>query len=105
MAPFFGVAHVAYIPNNRIVGLSKLVRLVRVFARRLQVQERLTQQIANALHKNLETFGAAVVIECRHMCMESRGVATAGVTTKTACLLGAFREDPATRNEFYSQLP
>lgn len=100
MAPFFGVAHVGYIPNGKIVGLSKLVRLVDVFARRLQVQERLTCQIADALNTELAPLGVGVVIECRHMCMESRGVKTPGVTTTTSALRGHMKDEPETRAEF-----
>ena len=90
MAPFFGVAHIGYIPNGRVVGLSKLARLVDIYARRLQVQERLTVQIASALNTHLEPKAVGVVIECRHLCMESRGIRQAGTTTKTSALHGAF---------------
>lgn len=100
LAPFFGHAHVAYIPNGRIVGLSKIPRLVQVFMRRLQVQERLTQQIAHAIQKGLQPAGVGVVLECRHLCMESRGVRVPGTTTTTSCLLGALKADPAARAEF-----
>lgn len=91
LAPFFGVAHVAYIPDGSIVGLSKLSRLVDIYARRLQVQERLTNQIADALQDNLKPKGVAVMIECRHMCMESRGVQQQGSSTITSAMRGVFR--------------
>lgn len=100
MAPFFGAAHVAYIPNGRIVGLSKLARLVDIFARRLQVQERLCTQVADALVEHLQPRGAAVILQARHMCMESRGVSKAGTVTTTTALRGAFKDDPAVRAEF-----
>lgn len=100
LAPFFGRASVAYIPNGRVVGLSKLARLVDVFARRLQVQERMTQQIANALNDALQPRGVGVVVECRHMCMEARGVRTQGSSTTTSCLLGVLKTDTAARAEF-----
>lgn len=97
---FFGKAHVGYLPDKKIVGLSKLVRLVNVFARRLQVQERLTSQVAHALQEHLLPQGVGVVMECRHLCMESRGVCTPGTTTTTSCLLGALKDRPETRAEF-----
>lgn len=100
LAPFFGVAHIGYIPNGRIVGLSKLARLAEVFARRLQVQERLTQQIANALQENLQPKAVGVVLRCRHMCMESRGIQKTGAITFTSTLLGAFKAEAETRAEF-----
>lgn len=99
LAPFFGVAHVGYIPNGRIVGLSKLARLVDVFARRLQVQERLTNQIAQALEDSLAPKGVAVVLQCRHMCMESRGIQQRGTSTITSAMRGSMLE-PAARAEF-----
>lgn len=102
LAPFFGVAHIGYIPNKRIVGLSKFKRLVDVFACRLQVQERLTVQIADAIQQYLDPIGVGVVITCRHMCMESRGVRTKGSTTTTSALRGALFEDPRARSEFMS---
>lgn len=104
LAAIFGVAHVAYIPNGSIVGLSKLNRLVGVFARRLQVQERLTNQIADALDEGLSPTGVAVSLECRHLCMESRGVNQQGHTTITTALRGVFREDPAAKQEFFSNI-
>jgi GTP cyclohydrolase I len=102
LAPFWGVAHVGYIPNQRIVGLSKFNRLVDAYARRLQVQERLTAQIAVAVAEALEPVGVGVVLECRHMCIESRGVQHRGTVTTTSKLYGAMREDHATRAEFFS---
>ena len=100
MLPFFGRAHVAYIPNGRIVGLSKLPRVVEVFARRLQVQERLTEQIAGALEEVLAPEGVGVVVEAVHLCMMMRGVEQQGSRTITSALRGAFRDCPATRAEF-----
>jgi len=100
MAPFFGKAHVAYIPNGKIVGLSKLARLVDVFARRLQVQERLTLQVAHALDDVLKPRGVAVVVEAAHLCMMMRGVQKQNSKTVTSCLLGLFRSDERTRAEF-----
>jgi GTP cyclohydrolase I len=100
MLPFFGLAHVAYIPDGRIVGLSKLPRIVDVFARRLQVQERLTEQIATALEDVLQPAGVGVVIEAEHMCMAMRGVQKQGSRTITSALRGAFRDDSRTRDEF-----
>lgn len=100
MLPFFGRAHVAYIPDGRIVGLSKLPRIVEVFARRLQVQERLTDQIADAIMEILQPAGVGVVIEGAHLCMMMRGVEKQSSRTVTSALLGAFRDDPKTRDEF-----
>ena len=100
MLPFFGKAHIAYIPNGRIVGLSKLPRIVEVFARRLQVQERLTEQIAQAIQDVLRPEGVGVVIECEHLCMMMRGVEKQNSKTITSALKGSFRNDPATRDEF-----
>ncbi len=100
MLPFFGRAHVAYIPDGRIVGLSKLARVVDVFARRLQVQERLTDQIADALMEILAPQGVGVVIEAAHFCMMMRGVEKQNSRTVTSALRGAFRDDPKTRDEF-----
>ena len=100
MLPFYGRAHVAYIPNGRIVGLSKVPRVVEVFARRLQVQERLTEQIASALDEVLEPLGVGVVIEAAHLCMMMRGVEKQNSMTITSALRGAFRDDPKTRDEF-----
>lgn len=100
MAPFFGVAHVAYIPDKKIVGLSKLARVVDAFARRLQVQERLTNQVANIIDETLRPKGVGVMIEARHMCMCSRGVNKQQSDTVTSALRGAMRNDPAAREEF-----
>jgi GTP cyclohydrolase I len=100
MLPFFGRAHVAYVPDGRIVGLSKLPRLVDVFARRLQVQERMTDQIADAVMEILRPRGAGVVIEAAHLCMMMRGVEKQNSRTVTSALRGIFRDDPKTRDEF-----
>jgi GTP cyclohydrolase I len=100
MLPFFGRAHVAYIPDGRIVGLSKVARVVDVFARRLQVQERLTDQVADALMDILEPRGVGVVIEASHFCMMMRGVEKQNSRTVTSALRGAFRDDSRTRDEF-----
>jgi len=100
MLPFFGRAHVAYIPNGRIVGLSKLPRVVDVFARRLQVQERLTGQVADALENTLRPRGVGVVIEAEHLCMMMRGVEKQASRTITSALRGSFRDDAKTRDEF-----
>ncbi len=100
LAPFFGRAHIGYVPEKRILGLSKMSRLVEVFSRRLQVQERLTNQIADALDTNLQPLGVAVVIECRHMCMESRGVRHTGTSTVTSALRGSIKTNADTRREF-----
>ena len=100
MLPFYGKAHIAYIPNGRIVGLSKLPRVVDVFARRLQVQERLTEQVAQALSDVLAPRGVGVVIEAYHLCMMMRGVQKQNSRTITSSLRGVFREDRATRDEF-----
>jgi GTP cyclohydrolase I len=100
MLPFFGRAHVAYIPNGKIVGLSKIPRLVEVFSRRLQVQERMTQQIAETLFNTLNPEGVGVVIEARHMCMMMRGVEKQNSSATTSAMLGVFRDDARTRQEF-----
>ena len=100
LLPFFGKAHVAYIPDGRIVGLSKLPRIVDVFAHRLQVQERLTTQIAEALDDALSPMGVGVVIEAAHLCMMMRGVQKQNSRTVTSCMLGSFRKDARTRAEF-----
>jgi GTP cyclohydrolase IA len=100
MLPFFGKAHVAYIPDGKIVGLSKIPRIVDVYAQRLQVQERLTEQIAEGLCRVLKPAGVGVVIEAYHLCMMMRGVQKQNSKTITSALTGAFREDPKTRDEF-----
>lgn len=100
LAPIFGTASIAYIPNGKIVGLSKLSRLADMFARRLQVQERLTDQIADALVEHLAPIGAGVIIKARHLCMESRGICQQGHHTITTALRGAIKDEPQTRAEF-----
>ena len=100
LLPFFGRAHVAYLPNGKIVGLSKIPRVVEVFARRLQVQERLTDQVADALCRVLKPLGVGVVIEAYHLCMMMRGVEKQNSKTVTSALRGAFRDDGKTRDEF-----
>ena len=100
MLPFFGKAHVAYLPNGRLVGLSKIPRVIEVFARRLQVQERLTDQVADALMDVLEPRGVGVVIEAYHLCMMMRGVEKQSSKTITSAVRGIFRSDPRTREEF-----
>ncbi|MCE2870119.1 MAG: GTP cyclohydrolase I FolE [Oxalobacteraceae bacterium] len=100
LAPFFGKATVGYMPNGKIVGLSKLTRLMECFAKRLQVQERLTIQVANALMESLQPKAVGVVIRCRHLCMESRGIKTAGEETVTSAMLGELQPNLAMRTEF-----
>ena len=100
MLPFFGKCHVAYIPNRKVVGLSKIPRLVDIFARRLQVQERLTNQIANTLLEKIDPLGVAVVTEATHLCMAMRGVEKQNSVAVTSAMLGAFRTDARTRAEF-----
>lgn len=102
LMPFFGKAHVAYLPDGKIIGLSKVARLVDMFARRLQVQERLTVEIAQIIQENLQPKGVAVVIEAQHLCMQMRGVEKQGSTVVTSEMLGRFRSDPRTREEFMS---
>src|ERR1700677_1909247 len=101
MLPFFGRVHVAYIPNGKVIGLSKIPRLIEVFTRRLQVQERVTRQIADAIQEAIEPRGVGVVIEARHMCMMMRGVEKQQSSTVTSAMVGCFREQP-TRAEFLS---
>lgn len=100
MVPFHGKAHIGYIPNGKVVGLSKLARLVECYAKRLQIQERMTQQIAHAIETHMKPLGVGVVVNARHLCMEMRGVKSAGAVTVTSCLLGVFRE--TAREEFLS---
>ncbi len=100
MLPFVGVAHVGYLPGERILGLSKLARVVDLFARDLQVQERLTKQVANWLEERLQPKGVGVVLEAEHLCMSLRGVQKTGSKTVTSALHGLVREDPRTRQEF-----
>jgi GTP cyclohydrolase I len=100
MLPFFGRAHVAYLPAGRILGLSKIPRIVELFSRRLQVQERLTDQVADALMEVLNPLGVGVVIEASHLCMMMRGVEKQNSRTVTSALRGSFRDDPSTRAEF-----
>jgi GTP cyclohydrolase I len=104
MVPFIGRAHVAYLPDRRIVGLSKLARVVDLYSRRLQVQERLTVQIADAIDTVLKPRGVAVVIEAKHQCMSLRGVRKPCADTVTSRMLGSFREDPSTRREFLAMI-
>jgi GTP cyclohydrolase I len=100
LAPIIGKAHVAYLPTNKVVGISKLARVVETYARRLQVQEKMNAQIANCIQKVLDPKGVAVVIEAAHQCMTTRGVHKPGVTMVTSTMLGSFRKDPMTRREF-----
>jgi len=102
MVPILGVAHVAYLPDRRVVGISKLARVVEAFSRRLQIQEKLTAQIANAIEEVLQPKGVAVVIDAQHQCMTTRGVHKTGVSMVTSRMIGAFRTDPALRREFLS---
>jgi GTP cyclohydrolase I len=104
LLPFIGKAHVAYIPSGKVIGLSKVARIVDVFARRLQIQENLTTQIADALMHVLHPIGAAVVIEAKHLCMMMRGVEKQNSVMTTSCLLGSFKEDARTRTEFLALL-
>jgi GTP cyclohydrolase I len=104
MAPIIGRAHVGYLPHHRVVGISKLARLVEVYARRLQIQEKMTAQIANNINDILEPKGVAVVIEAAHQCMTTRGVHKPGVVMVTSRMLGAFRENVGTRREFLAMI-
>ncbi|AOH85362.1 GTP cyclohydrolase [Sphingomonas panacis] len=102
MAPIIGKAHIAYLPGNYVVGISKLARVLHAFARRLQVQERLTAEVADCIWKNLKPLGVAVVIEANHACMSARGVRTPGVTMTTSRMMGVFRDDERSREEVLS---
>jgi GTP cyclohydrolase I len=104
MVPFLGKAHVAYLPDRRVVGLSKIARLVEVYAKRLQIQEKLTVQIADTIDRILKPKGVAVVIEAEHFCMTTRGVHKPGSMTTTSRMTGAFRDDPSTRREFLAMI-
>ncbi len=104
LLPFIGKCHVAYIPHGKVIGLSKVARIVDVFARRLQIQENLTKQIADSLMNVLHPTGVAVVIEAKHLCMMMRGVEKQNSIMKTSCLLGCFKDDATTRSEFFSLL-
>ena len=105
LLPFHGVAHVAYLPGDRVVGLSKLARVVEYFSRELQIQERLTTQVADWLEVELDPKGAGIVIEAEHLCMSLRGVQKPGARTVTSALRGALKDDPRTRQEFLSLIP
>ena len=102
MVPIIGKAHIAYLPRHRVVGISKLARVMEAYAKRLQIQEKLTAQIANTLQEVLQPLGVAVVIEAAHQCMTTRGISKPGVSMVTSRMLGSFREDPQTRKEFLS---
>jgi GTP cyclohydrolase I len=102
MVPIIGRAHIAYLPQGRVVGISKLARVLEVYAKRLQIQEKLTAQVANTIEQVLKPKGVAVVIEAAHQCMTTRGIHKPGVTMVTSRMLGAFRDDPSTRREFLS---
>jgi len=102
MLPIIGRAHVAYIPDGKVVGLSKIPRIVNVYARRLQIQEQMTEQIADAISKSINPKGVAVVLHARHMCMEMRGVEKVNSTTVSSALRGLFKSDERTRSEFYN---
>ncbi len=104
MAPIIGRAHVAYLPRRRVVGISKLARLVEVYAKRLTIQEKMTAQIANTINEILQPEGVAVVIEAAHQCMTTRGVHKSGVSMVTSRMLGAFRDNPSTRREFLAMV-
>ena len=104
IAPFIGSAHVAYLPKKRVVGISKLARITKIFSKRMQVQEKLTAQIANCIQEVLKPRGVAVVVEAQHKCMTTRGISTPGISMVTSQLLGKFRIDASTRREFYSMI-
>jgi len=102
LVPILGVVHVGYLPNKRVVGISKLARVVDAFAKRLQIQEKMTSDIAHAVQESLEALAVGVVVEAEHQCMSTRGVNKKGVSTVTSCMLGAFRKDPGSRAELLS---
>ena len=104
LAPIIGKVHIAYLPNRRVVGISKLARIVDVYSRRLQIQEKLTAQIANTINEVLEPQGVAVAVEATHQCMTTRGIHKPGVTMVTSRMLGQFRNDPTTRREFLAMI-
>jgi GTP cyclohydrolase IA len=104
MAPIIGKVHIAYLPHKRVVGISKLARVVEAYAKRLQIQEKLTAQIANTIESVLKPSGVAVVVEATHQCMTTRGVHKTGVSMVTSRMLGAFRDDPTTRREFLAMI-
>ena len=104
LAPIIGVAHVAYLPKRRVIGISKLARVIEVYARRMQIQEKMTVQIATAIHEVLEPKGVAVVVEAEHHCMTTRGIHKPGVAMVTSHMTGAFRENAATRREFLAMI-
>ena len=104
MVPIIGTAHIAYFPHQRVVGISKLARIVEIYARRLQIQEKLTAQIANTIQDVLQARGGAVVVRAQHQCMTTRGIKKAGVSMVTSRMLGCFRDDQATRQEFLSMI-
>jgi GTP cyclohydrolase I len=102
LLPFFGRVHIAYLPNKKVIGLSKIARLVNMFARRLQIQERMTSQIAQALEEKMEPQGVGVIVEARHLCMQMRGIEKQHGKAVTSAMLGAFRHNKQTRDEFLS---
>jgi len=104
MVPIIGKAHIAYLPRNRVVGISKLARVLEAYSKRLQIQEKLTAQVANTLQEVLQPLGVAVVIEAAHQCMTTRGIKKPGVSMITSRMLGAFRDNPETRKEFLSMI-
>lgn len=104
MVPFTGVAHIGYLPDKRVVGISKLARVLDTYARRLQIQEKLTQQVAEVIQETLRPRGVGVVMEATHQCMTSRGVRKTGVRMVTSCMLGVFRDDVGTRREFLAMI-
>jgi len=104
MVPILGKAHIAYMPKKRVVGISKLARIIEVYAKRLQIQEKMTAQVANVIQDVLDPLGVAIVIEAQHQCMTTRGVYKPGVTMVTSRMLGAFRNNLATRKEFLTMI-